>query len=73
MQRIMIDMANGVSKHQAVRVTYFSLTAIDVRHIEHSEECEDAVSESLLTPALPRSRSRLCVVTLMILTLAEGP
>ena len=36
---------------------------MDIRHMEHSEECEDAVSESFFA-VLPKSRSRLWVVTL---------
>ena len=39
------------------------LTAMDIRHIEHSEECEDVVSESFFA-GFPKSRSRLWVVTL---------
>ena len=43
-----------------------SLTAIDIRHIEHSDEAEEAVSESLFGTVLPKSRSRLWVWTLDI-------
>lgn len=35
------------------------LTAIDIRHIEHSDECADAVSESFFTAFFPKSRRRL--------------
>ena len=40
------------------------LTAMDIRHIEHSEEWEDVVSESFFEAVLPRSRSCLWVFTL---------
>lgn len=40
------------------------LTAIDIRHIEHSEECVEAASLSFFGAAFPRSRNRLWVVTL---------
>ena len=40
------------------------LTAIDIRHIEHSDEWEEAVSESFFVVVFPRSRSCLWVFTL---------
>ena len=40
------------------------LTAIDIRHIEHSDEWVDAVSEPVLVSDLPRARNLLCVVRL---------
>lgn len=41
------------------------LTAIDIRHMAHSDECMDDVSESFLASVLPRARMRLCVVMLL--------
>ena len=42
------------------------LTAIDIKHIEHSDECVEAVSVSFFASDLPeaRARSLLCVVML---------
>ena len=64
MQRKEIDMAKSKSLFAPEVVLREKelerrLTAIDIRHIEHSEEWDDAASESLLGAALPRSRSRL--------------
>lgn len=39
-------------------------TAIDIRHIEHSDEWVEAASFSFWGVALPKLRRRLCVVTL---------
>lgn len=51
---------NGACKGR----TRSELTAIDIRHIEHSEEWEEAVSESFFVAVFPRSRSCLWVFTL---------
>ena len=63
-QRV-IGKAVHRSAHSYLRVSscLAKLTAMDIRHIEHSEECEDAVSESFFA-GFPKSRSRLWVVTL---------
>ena len=39
-------------------------TAIDIKHIEHSDECVEAVSASFFNAVLPRFCNRLCVETL---------
>lgn len=45
-------------------------TAIDIRQIEHSDECEELASVSfLLDVDLPKSRNRLCVETLYAMLL----
>ena len=48
------------------------LTAIDMRHIEHSEECVDALSPSFFSAVFPKSRSRLWVVTLSLHQYSEN-
>lgn len=53
------------ASHQSRPPQQFSgLTAIDIKHIEHSDECVDAVSASFLGANFAKSRSLLCVVTL---------
>ena len=61
----MIDKAVNILVHNyhGVSSDLAELTAMDIKHIEHSEECEDAVSESFFA-GFPKSRSRLWVVTL---------
>lgn len=54
----------GISINFVASRSQTVLTAIDMRHIEHSDECADAVSESLAVSDLPRFRSRLWVLTL---------
>lgn len=63
--RTVIDKAVHRLVHNYHRISsaLAKLTAMDIRHIEHSEECEDAVSESFFA-GFPKSRSRLWVVTL---------
>ena len=64
--RIVIDKAVHRSVHDYLRIPsgLAKLTAMDIRHIEHSEECDDAVSEFFFA-GFPKSRSRLWVVTLV--------
>lgn len=71
---VMPDMGAGSNKKGLARLLWISesilqwgtaeLTAIDIRHIEHSDECADAVSESFFVAFLPRSLRRLWVCTL---------
>lgn len=50
-----------VSKALAIDLMSSKLTAIDIKQIEHSDECVEVLSESLVGAVFPRLRSRLCV------------